>query len=246
MSEYLVTSEDLTAVADAIRAKSGGSESLEFPDGFVSEIDGIESGVFTWTATRTASQNFTSNLPFSEFRININGYSINIPNFSYGFSNKNAKLIYSGTENLTTAQMSVSDLFRQWRSFNYIDLNGIAPSSMVRWFYQWNYGNNPADPPIIVKNLSLDNLASQSGGTFDGAGTIYKNKFDVYFIGTLKNSIDLHSWNALNSDSWNRLIDCLYDYSEGEAHTLTLGSTIQEMIDSEHLAIATEKGWTIA
>lgn len=44
MSEYLVTSEDLTAVADAIRAKSGGSESLEFPDGFVSEIGSIPSG----------------------------------------------------------------------------------------------------------------------------------------------------------------------------------------------------------
>ena len=43
MSEYLVTSEDLTAVADAIRAKSGGSESLEFPGEFVSEIGNIPS-----------------------------------------------------------------------------------------------------------------------------------------------------------------------------------------------------------
>ena len=245
MSEYLVTSEDLTAVADAIREKSGGSESLEFPDGFVSEVEGIESGVFMWTATRTASQNFTSNLPFSEFRININGYSISIPNFSYGSSNKNAKLIYSGTENLTTAQMNVSDICRQWRSFNYIDFNGIAPSSMTRWFYQWAYGNNPADPPIIIKNLSLDNLSSQSGGTFGEVGT-YKNNFDVYFIGTLKNSMDLHNWTSLNASSWSRLINCLYDYSEGDPHTLTLGSSIQGMLDSEDIAIATEKGWTIA
>lgn len=44
MSEYLVNGEDLTAVADAIRAKSGGSESLEFPDGFVSEVGSISGG----------------------------------------------------------------------------------------------------------------------------------------------------------------------------------------------------------
>ena len=56
MSEYLVTSEDLTAVADAIRAKSGGSESLEFPDGFVSEVEGISGGV-----TPTGTINITMN-----------------------------------------------------------------------------------------------------------------------------------------------------------------------------------------
>ena len=35
---------DLTAVADAIRAKSGGSAALAFPAGFVSEIGNIPSG----------------------------------------------------------------------------------------------------------------------------------------------------------------------------------------------------------
>ena len=44
MSNYLVNSTDLTSVADAIRAKSGGSSSLEFPTDFVSEIGSIPSG----------------------------------------------------------------------------------------------------------------------------------------------------------------------------------------------------------
>lgn len=35
---------DLTSVADAIRAKSGGSSQLAFPAGFVSEIQAIPSG----------------------------------------------------------------------------------------------------------------------------------------------------------------------------------------------------------
>lgn len=41
MAEYLVKDTSLTAVADAIRAKTGNSDSLKFPDDFVSEIVGI-------------------------------------------------------------------------------------------------------------------------------------------------------------------------------------------------------------
>lgn len=44
MSNYLVDGADLTSVADAIRAKSGGSSQLAFPAGFVSEIQAIPSG----------------------------------------------------------------------------------------------------------------------------------------------------------------------------------------------------------
>lgn len=44
MAEYLVHSDDLTAVADAIREKGGTSELLQFPDGFVSAVDAIETG----------------------------------------------------------------------------------------------------------------------------------------------------------------------------------------------------------
>lgn len=41
---YLTDGDDLTSVADAIRAKSGGSGQLAFPAGFVSEIGNIPSG----------------------------------------------------------------------------------------------------------------------------------------------------------------------------------------------------------
>lgn len=44
MSNYLVDGADLTSVADAIRAKSGGSGSLAFPAGFVSAVQAIPSG----------------------------------------------------------------------------------------------------------------------------------------------------------------------------------------------------------
>lgn len=44
MSNYIASSTDLTAVANAIRAKSGGSSQLAFPTGFVSEIGNISAG----------------------------------------------------------------------------------------------------------------------------------------------------------------------------------------------------------
>jgi hypothetical protein len=44
LSNYRVDGSDLTSVADAIRAKSGGSSPLAFPAEFVSEIGAIPSG----------------------------------------------------------------------------------------------------------------------------------------------------------------------------------------------------------
>lgn len=43
-NEYLVNSSDMTAVADAIRAKGGTSEALAFPDGFVEAVEAIQAG----------------------------------------------------------------------------------------------------------------------------------------------------------------------------------------------------------
>ena len=42
MAEYLTNTTDLTAVADAIRAKSGQSGQLIYPDGFASAVAGIK------------------------------------------------------------------------------------------------------------------------------------------------------------------------------------------------------------
>ena len=45
MAEYLTNTTDLTAVANAIREKGGTSEQLACPDGFVSAIQAIQTGV---------------------------------------------------------------------------------------------------------------------------------------------------------------------------------------------------------
>ena len=42
MAEYLTNTADLTAVANAIRAKGGTSAQLVYPNGFVSAIQAIQ------------------------------------------------------------------------------------------------------------------------------------------------------------------------------------------------------------
>lgn len=45
MAEYLTNTTDLTKVASAIREKGGTTAQLIYPDGFVTAIQGIETGV---------------------------------------------------------------------------------------------------------------------------------------------------------------------------------------------------------
>lgn len=45
MAEFLTFDTDLTAVANAIRAKGGTSAQLVYPNGFVSAIQAIQTGI---------------------------------------------------------------------------------------------------------------------------------------------------------------------------------------------------------
>ena len=57
---YLTDGDDLTSVANAIRAKSGGSGQLAFPAGFVSAIGDIPTGGSEATAAELASNSIVT------------------------------------------------------------------------------------------------------------------------------------------------------------------------------------------
>lgn len=54
MANYLTTDTDLTAVANAIRAKGGTSAQLAFPNGFISAVEAIETAQWTEQTVSTA------------------------------------------------------------------------------------------------------------------------------------------------------------------------------------------------
>lgn len=80
MSDYKVTDTQLTAIADAIRAKTGGSATLEFPTEFVSEIGSISGG------STLVAKSITANGTYDPTDDNADGYSSVTVNVSGGGS----------------------------------------------------------------------------------------------------------------------------------------------------------------
>lgn len=67
MAEYLTNTADLTAVADAIRAKGGTAAQLVYPSGFVSAIQAIENGAvesLEWHQCPELVRNYLANVTY--------------------------------------------------------------------------------------------------------------------------------------------------------------------------------------
>ena len=90
MSEYIVQDSSLTAVANKIREKTGGSAPLEFPDEFVAAIDGLIDPS-NLPATPTDSVLFYSVSPFTIYKGNPTG-----TNLEYSTDNSNWVSYVSG------------------------------------------------------------------------------------------------------------------------------------------------------
>ena len=69
-TEYLTNATDLKAVADAIRTKAGSTAQLSFPDGFVTAVNGIQTGggvadqVWVWNDIPTYHTNLDIGIDF--------------------------------------------------------------------------------------------------------------------------------------------------------------------------------------
>ena len=73
MASYVVTEDELTAVADAIREKGGTSAQLEWPDGYVDAIGAISGGgvdiptfTVTWDSSWSTVQSVTCDKTYAE------------------------------------------------------------------------------------------------------------------------------------------------------------------------------------
>ena len=74
MANYTASDTDLTAVADAIRTKAGyAGQQLQFPAGFVSAVNGIETRKSETTLTATANDTYTppSGSVYSSVTVNV-------------------------------------------------------------------------------------------------------------------------------------------------------------------------------
>ena len=74
MAEYLTNTTDLTKVASAIREKGGTSDSLVYPDGFVSAIQAIQTGTELQIVTTAASG---ATVTATKGSLSVSGTSVN-------------------------------------------------------------------------------------------------------------------------------------------------------------------------
>lgn len=117
MAEYIVKDTELTSIANAIRAKSGGSGQLEFPNGFVSEINGIDSGYSIADAIEhkysgNIVYNGTANIPIGLFFncTNLTGFSApNVTSISHqtsdGYTGNGNAYTFFGCTNLESINL---------------------------------------------------------------------------------------------------------------------------------------------
>ena len=88
MAEYMIQSESLTAVANAIRERAGTSEPLVFPEGFKSAVEGISSfedflvAMNNCTVTEVTSSALTGTLRRNLFEGNTELQTVDLPNIT--------------------------------------------------------------------------------------------------------------------------------------------------------------------
>ena len=194
MSEYLVNSQDLTSVANAIRTKGETQAQLTFPNGFISAINAISTGIpaslLDNNGTRISFQNLfymCSDLieaPFLDTK--------NATNFSQMFSYC-SNLVTVPNYDYSKAQ-SVAFMFNDCTSLVTIDkieLGGEFSSGMSRRMFQ------------NCVNLTTINSIDLSPIVFTGQDE-FKNcakLTNINFKGTIENSFSFSDSPLLTTAS---------------------------------------------
>ena len=234
MAEYLIQDTTLTAIGDAIRAKTGGTE-LIAPENMPTEIENIQSGsteladaYYAMTSCLTAIkfQNSTE----LEWVPQIN--TSKITDFSQIFSGCiNLKRIDSiNTSNGTTFQ----SMFASCTSLTSVpQLDVSKGTKFMHMFY--NCTSLTSVPQLDVSN-----------------GTNFQNMFNnctklvnVSFVeNSIKSSISFVNSPLLSDESIQSIIDGLATVET--AQTLTLHQDVKAKLTESQIAQITSKNWNLA
>ncbi len=213
--------EKMTAIADAIRAKTGGTELLTL-DGMATDIPKVfEAGKQSeMTIFWNALQNFGNGV-YGHYRMfhganwTDEAYNPIYPIKSADGTNLQQVYFSSGITNTKVP----------------IILKGINASLLFAW-------SKIRTVPLIVVDENT---------TFTDTFLNANNLENVTFEGTIGKKVSFSSCTKLTHASLMSITNALKDYSElGTTCTLTLGTTNLGKLTDEEKALATQKGWTLA
>ena len=248
--------EKMAAIADAIRASTGGAEPLTL-DGMAQEIPKIyAAGYEEGKAEGGGGES-------EDFWGLFQNYGARA-NYSYAFAGSAFKVIKPtyGFENLLNASslcngslMEEIEIYNsKASSWNYAFYNNVNLLKIKGQITPKSTGANLQymcrSCPLLKEFESLD--ISQLSATNTMAKEAFSNcpeLEEIRFIGTIPCEIKFNYSPKLSHDSLMSIINALADYSNdtsGKTHTITLGSTNLSKLTEEEIQIIRNKGWTYA
>lgn len=243
----------LAHIADAIRdkyKKTGVISARNFPAQIrqLPTTVGMETAsALNWKVVTGSAYNM-SNIKgdwtqFSEINLDMNGLALSIPGIAYCSFNPAGCII--NISNCASATIP-GDMLRSANCIKELNfIGGVYPVGTLTRFGQGCNGANDISgvytSGLTVTGIYLDNITG-----FNNFLSGAQAPVNIVWEGTLNASVSISTAASLTKDSVNRLISCLADYSGGEAHTLTLGSTLLAKVTNESLSIAAGKNWTLA
>ena len=231
MGAYRTVNDAMTAIAEAIRTKTGGTESLTL-DQMATEIAGIE-GSQNPLLYAVQSNGLYYGVVFPD------GYELKIVAPNHGGKMQN---IFSNAKGIRKVTMEVS-------TETEFDLYGFVRESSIEEVVlpdgihvtSWNY--------FAYVNHNLRKVIGRinlSGSTSNGASlNVTNNLEEVYFMpGTIEASINISSEKLIDA-SVQSVIDGLADLTGQTTQKLTLKSAVCAKLTDTQKATITAKNWTL-
>lgn len=234
----------LTSIANAIRAKSGTSAQLNFPDGMASAVERIPTGgnsLFDQYSTNYAQLFYGADFPIG---------------FDFDMELASKK-----------AQINISEMFRYSRSIRSVNLKANQNAKSVFMMASFAACENLQTVDLSkfpIKPINIPDLCNGCGkltaivGEFDlsqiNAVQYTRNAFlgckllvTVRFLqNTIKVSISFADSPLLSNESIKSIIDGLTDLTGSAAQVLTLHPDVRSKLTPEQIASITSKNWTLA
>lgn len=227
MAEYLTNTADLTAVADAIRAKGGTAKQLVYPSGFVSAIQAIQAGAveaLEWHQCPELVRNYLASVTYDPADYSTSQIANYAPatavtsNYRPIGKTIGDKTFYNLVPGVThpfavgerAGTLKPLDFLRyiQTNTWNVRDLGGWScDGGTVKYGLLFRGGEpSTADYNVLVGELGIKydlNLRGSSEATW----TKSPLGDDVYFV-----KADVYNWYSLaNTHAWRINLRCVFD-----------------------------------
>ena len=244
--------EKMTAIADAIREKTGKTDALTL-DGMAEAIPNVyDAGKKSqydefWDAYQDNGNRTDYQYAFARWRMGAFK-----PKYDIKPSNASVTMMFAYSQ-LTNIAQRLEDMgvvldtsgatsFNDFASYGSItrlpEISTIGASSLNGIFY-----NCPALGTIDKLIFKSDGSQTWVTTAFQGLPSLV----NIVVEGKIGANLSLLNSSKLSYESLMSIMNTLKDYNDtGETRTLTLHATAKAKLSDGDIAIATQKGWTIS